>query len=91
MSEHALPPANFETLVNVLMQPAAMALGLATPEGQEPTVDLEQAQLMIDLLRLVRTKTAGSRTDEESAFIDQTLDGIQRAYVAIKQQQQSAE
>lgn len=85
----ALPPANFQTLVNVLMQPAAMSLGLMAPTGQEPVVDLPQAQLMIDLLRLLRDKTESSRTADDTSFINDTLDGLQRAFVAIKQQQQS--
>ena len=69
------------------MQPAAMSLGLLAPPGQEPAVDLPQAQLMIDLLRLVREKTEGARSDDESKFINETLDGLQRAFVAVKQQQ----
>ncbi len=91
MSEqpHELPPVNFETLVNVLMQPAAMSLGLMAPPGQEPSVDLLQAQLMIDLLRLLRDKTETQRDEAESAFINETLDGLQRAFVAVKQQQDS--
>jgi hypothetical protein len=82
-----LPPANFETLVNVLMQPAAMSLGLMAPPGQEPSVDLAQAQLMIDLLRLLRDKTVSQRADDETKFVNDTLDGLQRAFVAVKQQQ----
>jgi len=87
MSDQPLPPANFETLINVLMQPAAMSLGLMAPPGQEVTVDLPQAQVMIDLIRLVRDKTEGTRSDEETNFLNQTLDGLQRAFVAVKQQQ----
>jgi hypothetical protein len=89
MSDEAqqLPPANFETLVNVLMQPAAMSLGLMAPPGQEPIVDLPQAQLMIDLLRLLRERTDPQCSEDERKFVNETLDGLQRAFVAVKQQQ----
>jgi hypothetical protein len=87
VTDAELPPANFATLVNVLMQPAAMSLGLMAPPGQEPIVDLPQAQLMIDLLRLLRETTESHRSAEDTAFINETLDGLQRAFVAVKQQQ----
>ncbi len=43
--------------------------------------DLAQARLSIDLLRLLREKTEGHRTPEESQFLEEILYDLQMRFV----------
>lgn len=43
--------------------------------------DLKQAQLSIDMIDMLKTKTAGNHTEEESTFIDNVLRELKLNYV----------
>ncbi len=43
--------------------------------------DLEQAKLSIDMINMIRHKTEGNRTQEETQFIDQALRDLQVLFV----------
>ena len=49
--------------------------------------DLEQAHLSIDMIEMIRTKTEGNRTVDETKFIDEVLRELRLIYV--KQQNES--
>ena len=53
----------------------------ADPATGERLVDLEQAKDAIDLLLLLRDKTAGNRTEHESRLLEQILYDVQMRYV----------
>jgi hypothetical protein len=53
----------------------------ADPVTGESLVDLEQAKDAIDLLLLLREKTAGNRTEHESRLLEQILYDVQMRYV----------
>lgn len=83
----AFPEPSFTALVDLLGAQAFVALGGYAPPGQEPTVDLPHAEFMIELLRVLRDKSNGQRTPEESKRLAETLDGLQRSFVAVKQRE----
>jgi hypothetical protein len=56
----------------------------ADPATGERLVDLDQAKDAIDLLLLLREKTAGNRTEHESRLLEQILYDVQMRYVRVK-------
>ena len=75
-----LPPASFELLVVSLAIQAQMQLGgEGTPENQPP--DLDVARHTIDLLDVLKGKTEGNLTLEESRLLDNTLTELRFRYI----------
>lgn len=71
----------FFDLVQMLMEPAVIYLGdMPLPDGQSAE-NLEMARLHIDMLDVLRQKTAGSLTAEESAFLEDLLYRLRVRYV----------
>ncbi|HXU46177.1 MAG TPA: DUF1844 domain-containing protein [Thermoanaerobaculia bacterium] len=63
----------FYDLVSLLEEPVALYLGdLPLPTG-ESAENLEMARLHIDLLDVLRQKTAGNLSAQEAAFLDDLL------------------
>jgi len=61
---------------------ALVSLGEAPrPETNEPTVDLDQARGAIDMLLMLRTKTQGNRTEDESRLLDDLVYDLQMRFV----------
>jgi len=74
---------DFTMLVNAMAQPALLFLGeIAHPATGQPTVDLEQARLQIDMLGLLRVKCRGNLTAQEEALLDRVLYQLRMLYVA---------
>jgi hypothetical protein len=68
-------------LVSVLAQPIALYLGdAALPDG-ESMENLDLARLHIDLLEVLKDKTEGNLTSEESTFLDSLLYQLRLRYV----------
>jgi len=71
----------FYDLVASLAEPALIYLGDAPlPDGQDAT-NLEMARLHIDLLDVLRRKTAGNLTAQESAYLEDLLYRLRVRYV----------
>lgn len=71
----------FYDLAAMLAEPAAIYLGDAPlPDGQWAE-NLEMARLHIDLLDILRRKTAGNLTAQESAFLEDLLYRLRVRYV----------
>jgi hypothetical protein len=80
------PPAmTFETLVQSVYMTAIVQLGGATPEGQQPQVDLLGARQSIDMLGILAEKTKGNLTDAEKRFLDSALFELRMAFLEITQ------
>jgi len=61
---------------------ALIGLGdAADPSTGERHVDLDQARDAIDMLALLRDKTAGNRTEEESRLLEQIMYDLQMRFV----------
>jgi hypothetical protein len=63
---------------------ALVGLGAAAdPVSGQQRVDLEQAREGIETLRLLRAKTEGNRTDEESRLLEEILYDLQMRFVQL--------
>jgi hypothetical protein len=72
---------SFFDLVAILAEPVPIYLGDAElPDGQDAT-NLEMARLHIDLLAVLRQKTAGNLTAQEAAFLEDLLYRLRVRYV----------
>ncbi len=72
---------SFFDLVAMLAEPVPIYLGDAVlPDGQDAT-NLEMARFYIDLLAVLRQKTAGNLTAQESAFLEDLLYRMRVRYV----------
>jgi hypothetical protein len=79
-----LPEPSFLSLANMLAAEAAMHLGLIQVPGQEaPTVDLEAARHLIDIIGMLQTKTRGNLTGEEDNLLENMLADLRMRFVAI--------
>jgi hypothetical protein len=77
-----LPPASFLTLITELAIQVMMNLGeVANPVTGEARQDLEHAKHTIDLLGVLREKTAGNLDAEEEAALNQYLYDLRMKYV----------
>jgi len=78
---------DFTMLINAMAQPALLFLGeIPHPDTEEPTVDLTQARLQIDLLDLLKVKCRGNLTPEEDGLLDRVLYQLRMLYVARSNQ-----
>ena len=69
-------------LFMMLTSVAAAALeGVPESAGGQGKRDVRQAADMIDILRLLREKTEGRRTPEETKVLDEVIYGLQLSYV----------
>ena len=72
---------SFFDLVASLAEPALIYLGDAElPDGQDAT-NLEMARVHIDLLDILRHKTAGNLTAQEAAYVEDLLYRLRVRYV----------
>jgi Domain of unknown function (DUF1844) len=73
---------DLQGLFIMLASSALVNLGeAADPETSERVIDLEQAKDAIDLLSLLRVKTEGNRTDQESHLLEEILYDLQLRFV----------
>ncbi|MEO0080008.1 MAG: DUF1844 domain-containing protein [candidate division WOR-3 bacterium] len=80
-------PASFSTLLLNLSAAALAYLGHTVVPGQEkPAVNLPLAKHTIDTLEMLKVKTQGNLTPEESNLLDDMLYQLRLAYVAAKDQ-----
>jgi hypothetical protein len=84
MSEQTppIPEADFSFFCYTLGTQAMVALGLApNPATEETAVDLPQAKYTIDLLEMLREKTEGNLTEEETKVLMGLLFDLRMRYV----------
>ncbi len=81
--------AGFTALVTSLATQGLLALGVIAPQdAKEVYVDIASARFIIDTLMMLREKTQGNLTPEESGHLSSALVDLQRFYVARAQQVQ---
>lgn len=79
------PAATFEGVIQSIYMSAIMQLGGATPEGQQPQVDLMGAQQSIEMLDILKDKSEGNRTGAEASLLDRALFELHLAFLEITQ------
>ena len=81
----------FDNLVASVAAQTLMALGLVAQEDQvEVYVDLGTAKHMIDTLMMLRDKTKGNLSDDESRNLAEAISELQRVFSVRVQQAQQA-
>ena len=74
--------ANFSVLTMSIASSAVMALGLAPdPQTQKIHKDKNMAKFNIDLLMMLKDKTKGNLSPEESQFIESVISDLQMKFV----------
>ena len=80
------PPAmTFEQIVQSIYMSTIMQLGGATPEGQQPRVDLMGARQSIDMLSILSDKTKGNLTPAEAQMMDNALFELRMGFLEVTQ------
>ena len=80
------PPAmNFEQLVQSVYLTAIMQLGGATPEGEQPRVDLLGARSSIDMMGILAEKTKGNLSEAEQKYLDSAVFELRMAFLEMTQ------
>ena len=83
--------ANFDALLTMLATQAMYALGFVGQQGEQVMVNLDQARFSLELLLMLRQKTAGNLTPEEAAGLDEALAELQRLFVGrVRQMEMQA-
>ena len=76
----------FIEFVMMHAQNAALFLGqIPNPKTGEGEVNLELAKMFIDQLEMIREKTRGNLSNEESTVLRNTLSNLQMVYVDVAQ------
>ncbi|MBP8130228.1 MAG: DUF1844 domain-containing protein [Candidatus Hydrogenedentes bacterium] len=83
---------SFDALVSGLAMQAMLALGFIAPrDAEQVVIDLNEAKYTIDLMLVLRDKTKGNLTPQESGRLTTTIAELQQGYVArVQQVQESA-
>jgi hypothetical protein len=79
------PTMSFEQIVQSIYMSTIMQLGGATPEGQQPRVDLMGARQSIDMLSILSEKTKGNLTPAESQLMDNALFEVRMGFLEVTQ------
>lgn len=82
-----LPDPSLLELVNMIVMQASISLGgYKSPEGQVLPPDIALAKHYIDLLDLLKNKTEGHRTSEETQIIDSVSHELRMHFVHVTSQ-----
>jgi len=80
-----IPPASFPMLVSTLGAQAMTALGqIENPLTKKREVHLDLAKHVIDTLDILKDKTKGNLTSDESAMLEAVAHELRMAYLAAK-------
>jgi Domain of unknown function (DUF1844) len=79
------PEMSFEQIVHSVYMTAIMQLGGATPEGQQPQVDIMGARQSVDMLGVLAEKTKGNLSPEEARLLENALFELHMGFLEITQ------
>lgn len=80
-----MPPASFGMLMSSLATEALLSMGqFPHPATGELTKRPNQAQYLIDTLDILKKKTAGNLTPEETDALDDVLHQLRMAFIASR-------
>ena len=78
------PEIDFGSFIVSLATSAFIHLGEVHDEAQAPHVDLPLAKQTIDIISMLRDKTRGNLTSEESQVVDSMLYDLRRKFLEAK-------
>jgi hypothetical protein len=77
-----IPEANFSLFVSSLVTQALFSLGeVENPFSKTIELNLDQAKFTIDTLQIIKDKTSGNLTDDETKLLDTALYDLRMRYV----------
>ncbi len=77
-----MPEPTFLEIVNLLAMQAVIGLGgMRMPDGREMPADINVAKHNIDLLEILKEKTAGQLDDTDQKVLDATLHELRLGFV----------
>jgi len=86
------PAPTLILLATTMATQAMVAMGLvANPVTGKSEPQLNQAKHFIDTLQMLQDKTEGNRTPDETASLENMLHELRMGYLAVRQQQDTAE
>ncbi len=78
--------ARFIEFVMMQAQNASLFMGLMpNPHNNQPEVNLDLARMFIDQLEMIKEKTRGNLSNEETNVLRNALTNLQMAYVEVSQ------
>ena len=81
----AVPEASLTALMHLLTEQALMSMGVPHPMMKEvPPANPVVARFYVDLLSVLKEKTEASRTDAESAQLDEILYQLRMRVMDLK-------
>ena len=81
----AVPEASLTALIHLLTEQALMSMGVPHPMVKEvPPANPVVARFYVDLLSVLKEKTEGSRTDAETAQLDEILYQLRMRVMDLK-------
>jgi hypothetical protein len=81
----AVPEASLMALIHLLTEQALLAMGVPHPMMKEvPPANPTAARFYVDLLSVLKEKTAGARTDAETAQLDEILYQLRMRVMDLK-------
>jgi len=84
------PKIDLTTFFLSISSAACMGLGIVEDESTDrPTIDLELAKQNIDLLELMKEKTAGNLTKDEDQLLDNLLFETRMRFVEVQKKTNS--
>ena len=82
IKKQPLPEVSFNSLIFSLSSSALLHLGeIDDTQGGGKKIDLQLAKHSIDIIAMLKEKTRGNMTGEESGFIDNILTDLRLRYV----------
>jgi len=77
------PEPDFKFFISTLSLQASIALGyIPNPATNKTEEDLTQAKFLIDTLNMLKEKTKGNLSQEESAFLENLLYELRMGYIS---------
>lgn len=77
-------PSELSALFMIFADSALMSLGAVPEPGpNQRRVDIEQARSAIDILLMLREKTQGNRTEQETRLLEEVVYDLQMRFVRV--------
>ncbi|MDP6925377.1 MAG: DUF1844 domain-containing protein [Candidatus Scalindua sp.] len=81
-TQKKIPEANFSLFVSSLVTQALISLGeVENPFLKTKAQNLDQAKFTIDTLQIIKDKTSGNLTDDETKLLETALYDLRMGYV----------
>jgi hypothetical protein len=81
-TKQQIPEASFSLFISSLATQTLINLGeMASPFSKKKALDLNQAKFTLDTLQIIKDKTEGNLTDNETKYLDTLLHDLRTRYV----------